>query len=210
MKKIPTLFERIYEGNKIVDIKPNVTPGMEWVLQGEGVATIKIDGACCAFIDGEFYKRYDCKEGRKPPNGFIPCCEPDKITGHWPGWIKCDRNNPADKWFWKAYDNCSMYASMGPPKVQIPPIKGDELYSDLQKIPVTLEAYGLHFNGNPYHLSEDGLIFHGQIEVEVERTFDRIKKYLSESYVEGLVFWKDGQAQCKIKRSDFGLPWGNK
>lgn len=23
----------------------------------------------------------------------------------------------------------------------------------------------------------------------------------------GLVFWKDGQPMCKIKRFDFGLPW---
>lgn len=22
------------------------------------------------------------------------------------------------------------------------------------------------------------------------------------------VFWNDGQPQCKIKRSDFGFPWG--
>lgn len=29
MKKIPTLFERVYEGHKIVDILPNITPGCE-------------------------------------------------------------------------------------------------------------------------------------------------------------------------------------
>lgn len=27
-------------------------------------------------------------------------------------------------------------------------------------------------------------------------------------FAEGIVFWKDGQPQCKIKRSDFGFPWG--
>ena len=43
--------------------------------------------------------------------------------------------------------------------------------------------------------------------VEVERTFEGIKKYLSEHRIEGLVFWKDGSPQCKIKRSDFRFEW---
>ena len=64
MKKIPTLFERIYENHKVVGITQNVTPGMEWVLKGEGVATLKVDGSCCAIIGGIFYKRYDCKHQR--------------------------------------------------------------------------------------------------------------------------------------------------
>ena len=48
MKKIPTLFERQYENHKVVGITDNVTPGLEWVLEGEGVATVKIDGSCTA------------------------------------------------------------------------------------------------------------------------------------------------------------------
>ena len=73
MKKIPTLFERKYKNHKVVEISPNVTEGMEWVLDGEGVATIKIDGSCCAIIDGVFYKRYDARKGKKAPEGAIPC-----------------------------------------------------------------------------------------------------------------------------------------
>lgn len=42
MKKIPTLFERKFENHKIVDCLPNVTPGLEWVLEGEGTATLYI------------------------------------------------------------------------------------------------------------------------------------------------------------------------
>lgn len=56
MKKIPTLFERIYENHRVVGITPNVTPGMEWVLAGEGTATVKIDGSCCAVIGGRLYR----------------------------------------------------------------------------------------------------------------------------------------------------------
>ena len=37
MKKIPTLFERVFENHKKVGILPKVTPGMEWVLEGRGI-----------------------------------------------------------------------------------------------------------------------------------------------------------------------------
>lgn len=183
MKKIPTLFERVFENHKKVSIKPNVTEGMEWVLSGEGVATVKVDGSCCAIINGEFYKRYDAKKGKKAPVGAIPCCEPDLVTGHHPHWVKVDANNPADKWFWAAYEKLN------------------------DKQDGTYEAVGEHFQGNPYNLIGDILAPHGQGIIEVERTFDGIKKYLEENYIEGIVFWKDGEPKCKIKRSDFGFEW---
>ena len=75
MKKIPTLFERVFENKRIVVITDKVYPGMEWVLEGKGIATEKIDGSCTAIIDGVFYKRYDAKKGKKPPAGAIPCCD---------------------------------------------------------------------------------------------------------------------------------------
>ena len=71
----------------------------------------------------------------------------------------------------------------------------------------TYEAVGKHFCGNPYNDDDDSLVRHGNSIVEVERTFEGIKKYLSEHEIEGLVFWKDGSPQCKIKRSDFGFEW---
>lgn len=185
MKKIPTLFERVFENHKKVGIKPNVTEGMEWVLNGEGVATVKIDGSCCAIINGEFYKRYDAKKGKKAPEGAIPCCDPDPVTGHHPHWVKCDRNNPSDRWFWAAYDNA------------------DDISDG------TYEAIGIHFQGNPYNLEWDTIVRHGAEEMVVERTFDGIKEYLKEFKIEGIVFWKDGEPKCKIKRSDFGFEWGN-
>ena len=59
MKKMPTLFHREFQDHHVISISQEVTPGLEWVLAGEGVATEKIDGACCVIIDGVFYKRYD-------------------------------------------------------------------------------------------------------------------------------------------------------
>ena len=193
MKKIPTLFERVYENHKIVDILPNVTDGMQWVLEGEGIATVKIDGSCCAIINGEFYKRYDAKKGKKPPVGAIPCCEPDEITGHHPHWVKVDKNNPADKWFVEAYYTTSMWTNQG-----------------LKLEDGTYEAVGKHFQGNPYGYENDRLVKHGKEVIEVERTFEGIKKYLEENNIEGLVFWKDGEPRCKIKRTDFGFEWNGK
>lgn len=192
MKKIPTLFEREFKDHNVIKILPKVHPGMEWVLkgEGEGVATVKYDGSCCAIIDGEYYKRYDCKKGKIPPEGFIPCCEPDTITGHWPGWVKVDEKNPADKWFVTAYEMTVMLENYG-----------------MKLSDGTYEAVGRCFQNNPYNFTSNKLIKHGKEIVEVERTFDGIKKYLSEHEIEGLVFWKDGIPQCKIKRSDFGFEW---
>ena len=187
MKKIPTLFERQFENHKVIRITPKITKGMEWVFNGEGTATVKIDGSCCAIIDGELYKRYDAKKGKKVPDGAIPCCEPDKITGHHPHWLKCNKDNPADKWFITAFENSK-------------PTKDG-----------TYEAIGVHFQGNPYHLSNDILERHGERIIEnIDRSFEGIKEFLRNNYIEGIVFWKDGEPKCKIKRSDFGFEWGNK
>ena len=190
MKKIPTLFERVFENHKIVGITDKVYPGMEWVLEGEGDATLKVDGSCCAIIKGLFYKRYDAK-GKKVPEGAIPCCEPDPVTGHFPHWVAVDPTNPADKWFWEAYTQ-TVFINCGP--------LADGTY----------EAIGKHFQGNPYGREADVLEQHGQVIFDVPRTLDGIKKYLEENYIEGIVFWKDGKPQCKIKRSDFGFEWNGK
>lgn len=183
MKKIPTLFKREFENHRVVKVLPEVTKGFEWVLNGDGIATVKYDGSCCAIIDGEFYKRFDAKKGRKIPEGAIPCCEPDSVTGHHPHWVKVT-DNSADKWYINAYNNT-------------PEIKN-----------MTYEAIGPHFNGNPYGLSDDILVPHGVDKIEVERTFEGIKEYLEEHYIEGIVFWYNDEPKCKIKRSDFGFKWG--
>ena len=193
MKKISTLFTRVFENHNIVDILPEVTEGMEWVLNGEGIATVKYDGACCAIIDGKLYKRYDAWRGRTVPQNAILCQkEPDPTTGHFPCWIPCDRDNPADKWFWEAYDmEVMMVAPLCVPNG-------------------TYEAVGKHFQGNPYRMGGDLLLRHGKEVVQVERTFDGIRDFLKENYMEGLVFWKDGKPKCKIKRTDFGFEWNGK
>lgn len=186
MKKIPTLFVRKFENHRIVEVTPEITPGCEEAFKN-GIATIKFDGACCAIINGEFYKRYDAKKGKKPPVGAIPCCEPDPVTGHHPHWVKMDPNDKSDKWFIEAYKWYE--AKCGTP--------GEGTY----------EAFGKHFNANPYNLIEDRLIAHGIMGVEVGRDFESIRRFLEEHGHEGLVFWLNGEPVCKIKRTDFGFKW---
>lgn len=192
MKKIPTLFERIYDNNgRIIGITDTVKPGFEWVLSGDGIATIKIDGSCCAIFNGIFYKRYDAKKGKIPPTGAIPCTpEPDPVTGHWPHWVKVDFESKTDKWFVIALRNTFPYGM-------------SSRWNDK-----TYEAIGKHFNDNPYNMEYDVLRIHGNEKIlDCPRTFGGIKEFLKCHHIEGIVFWKDGEPQCKIKRSDFGYKW---
>ena len=71
----------------------------------------------------------------------------------------------------------------------------------------TYEAIGPHFQGNPYELSNDILVKHGTMVVDVRRDFETISQWLNDNAIEGLVFWLDGEPVCKIKRTDFGYEW---
>ena len=68
------------------------------------------------------------------------------------------------------------------------------------------EAIGPRFRSNPYRYEKNVIEKHGLRALkEIPRSFDGIRDYLEQHNIEGIVFWKDGQPQCKIKRSDFGF-----
>lgn len=191
MKKMPTLFKRDFQNHTIINIRPELSsPELAWVLDGQGVATEKIDGACCAIIEGKYYKRYDAKRDKHgvmkaPPAGAIPCDNPDPVTGHWPHWVLVDESDPADQWFIIAKKNTPGAMTDG-----------------------TYEAIGPHFNSNHHQLAQDILVRHGSTTLDLpDRFFDGIRTYLSTHKIEGIVFWKDGIPCCKIKRKDFGYKW---
>lgn len=189
MKKIPTLFVRKFENGKPKSVTDAITAGCEEAFF-HGEAKVKIDGSCCAIINGEFYRRYDAKHGKPAPKGAIPCCEPDAITGHHPHWVKVSESNSDDKWYILSYHFTRQSGQL----------------SD-----GTYEAIGKHFQNNPYNLDYDMLVKHEDIKVvTVERTFEGVRKWLEENNQEGLVFWLNGEPVCKIKRSDFGLKWNKK
>lgn len=187
MRKIPTLFVREFDKNRIVRVLPEVTAGYEWVLRGEGEATEKVDGAACAIIGGKFWKRYDANvnKGRRIPTDGIPC-QPahDPKTGHWPFWVPV-LDSGGDKWFLAALYNSPWCKSGG-----------------------TYEAVGPHFQRNPYGLDEDFIEPHGRIKLkDCPRDFEGIREYLRAHEIEGIVFWRYGAPKCKIKRTDFGFEW---
>ena len=196
MKKLPTLFQRTFEDHRVVSIDRITAPELEWVLRGEGTATEKTDGACCALLEGIYYKRYDAKKDKHgnmklPPEGAIPCDDPDPLTGHWPHWVRVNEADPADKWFVAALQNA--------------------LLRDGTLQDGTYEAVGPHFSSNPYKLGQDTLVRHGSIVLNLPgHSFEGIRDYLRTHNIEGIVFWKDGEPRCKIKRKDFGFKWPDK
>lgn len=183
MKKIPSLFQRNYEGDRLV--RDEVVPGSEWVQAGEGVATRKYDGTCCMIKDGDIYARYDVKKGRTKPEGFIPAQEPDPITVHWPGWIKCNREDNQWKWHFEGLSN--MYYITLPDG--------------------TYELCGPKIQNNPEEFEFHILVPHVEAiqYPDAPRTFNELKEWFIGKDVEGLVWHHPDGRMVKIKKSDFGL-----
>lgn len=96
MKKIKTLFKI----DPVTHLLTNeVVEGSEWVINGEGITYEKFNGTACMIRDGKLYKRYDRKANKSAPEGWEPCeNEPDKKSGHWPGWLPVSETNPEDQW----------------------------------------------------------------------------------------------------------------
>lgn len=186
MKKIVSLFQRNYDGDRL--LRDEVVPGAEWVLAGEGVATLKVDGTCCMVRDGQLYKRYDAKKGRTPPVGWEPCEEhPNEHTGHWPGWLLVG-DEPDSKYHREAWQERRATPPDG-----------------------TYELIGPKVQSNPYALEFHILVPHGlPIVPEPPRSFDGLKEWLEMFYVEGIVWHHQDGRMCKVKRSDFGLEWPTK
>jgi len=200
MKKVISLFKRDYEGNRLV--YDEVVEGAEWVIEGEGVATEKIDGTSCMIRDGKLYKRYDAKKGKTPSATFIPAQAPDPITGHWPGWVPIG-DGPEDRWHREAIEGIKLDAVIYRQfrSLNWPP---DE--------DVTVELIGPKVQWNKYGLSTHIIRPHGDhiLWDAPYSSFDAIKKYLEDNpQYEGIVWWHiplDGRL-VKIKRKDFGLKW---
>ena len=109
-----------------------------------------------------------------------------QITDHFPHWLLCTWDDPNAKYYLEAYARQ----------------KNDNLEEG------TYELIGKHINGNPYNLDTDILEKHGKrILKDVPKNYEKIKKYLENHYIEGIVFYRGNGEMCKIKRSDFGFEW---
>lgn len=188
MIKMPCLYMREFEKGKPPVLTENVTPGCEWIIAGEGTASIKRDGTACMFHEGKLWKRYDAKRGKQPPMGAIQCSAPDPETGHWPHWIPITEQ---DKYHQAAFvwDKDSLEEG------------------------ATYELCGPMVNRNPEKLERHRLIKHGAETVMVPpgralgRLFQWLSVYLECNFVEGLVFAHPDGRFAKIRRKDFGFAW---
>lgn len=179
MKKVPTLFERDWDGDRS-RVLDQVHPGCEWVLAGEGVATRKLDGTCCMIRDGKLYKRRELRQGDKEPPLFERV-DHDEETGKTVGWVPCDIG-PEDKWHMTAFAS--------------EPGLPDGTY----------ELIGPKVQGNPEGWAGHQLVLHGSImEDDVPRTFDGLREWLAGQDIEGIVFHHPDGRMAKIKLRDFGL-----
>lgn len=200
MKKITTLYNVSYENNKRGKITQEINHGNEWVFEQGTIPTRKFDGTTAAIFNGVLHKRYDVnptKEAfknhvsgekwlptnfKEVPFNSISCQEPDLITGHWPHWVKCDENNPSDRYFIEAFD------------ISLP----DGTY----------ELCGEKVGVNAEKIQGHKLIKHGieVLDIKEPFTFESLKEYLCDvnNDIEGIVFHSEcGTKMCKIKKSDF-------
>lgn len=178
MQKIISLFQRNYDGDRLV--RDEVVPGAEWVLAGEGVATRKWDGTSCLVRGGRLYKRYDAKAGRTPPPEFEEAQQPDPKTGHWPGWVPV-REGKEDQWHREAWERAT----------------GED---------GTYELIGPKVQGNPEQFPHHILVRHGLgVLADAPRNYDDLRSYLAEANIEGIVWHHPDGRMVKIKAKDFGI-----
>lgn len=104
MQKIPTMFVRdeSVPGHPVTAI---CKPECRWVLDGEGMATIKLDGTNVMVSGDKLYKRQKPKDRDYDDAAYVPC----------------DRANPSDRWAFEAFDagyqGDGIYELVGP-KIQ--------------------------------------------------------------------------------------------
>jgi hypothetical protein len=200
MKKIPTVFVRDEQQRNLVTRV--VTPGCEWVLRGEGVATWKWNGTACLVREGQLYARFDAHRD-PPPVGFLPAAERDEAGGHWLGWVpvlehsKYKYHRAAFESYRTAFEKYGTfpgglqdgtYELCGP---KVPPARGDIV--------------------NPHGFADHRLLPHGDLRIaelnEGPRSYEQLRDFFAAqtTYLEGVVFWRDEGPGAKIKASDFGL-----
>lgn len=188
MRKIPTVFVRDPENLKTV--LPEVTPGCEWVLAGEGTPTRKYDGTCCMFDGTTWWARREVKDGGRWPAEFQEEAR-DAATGKTVGWQPM-RFSSFAKFHAEAVANHVMDYGEGP-------------------APGTYELCGPKVNGNPERLEDHRVIAHAwaeQIETvyltpDFEALRDLVVSLKANVGAEGVVWHHPDGRMAKLKARDF-------
>lgn len=183
MEKIPTLFKRGSDFNVIDEI----TEGCEWVLDGDGTATEKLDGTNIRLTTrkGTIVR----VEKRRNPT------KEQKKLGIIDGWyVDASADAKEDRWIFEAIANTNTAS-----------------WHDNEH---PCEAIGPKIQGNPLGLNEHICVpFNLDIPVydQAPRHFDSIRdfvinlesKFAPENAAEGIVFHHPDGRRAKIKARDF-------
>jgi hypothetical protein len=191
MKKIPTLFRR--DPDNMARVLPELNPGCEWVLHGEGTPTRKYDGTCVLITaeDGDIraYGRREVKPGKPTPDGFIEV-DHDPVTGKRVGWVRASLGDKANRWL-------------------------AEALGDLPFTPGTYELCGPRINGNPEGFDHHVLIPHGRDQIPFAplphnpaAAHTQLELELRAIPIEGIVWHHPDGRMAKLKRRDYGISRG--
>lgn len=192
MKKIPTIFVRdMANRGKITEAWH---PDCLWVRDGEGTATIKLDGTCCLVEQGRLYKRREIKAGQPEPAGFTHVGT-DAETGKSVGWVPVI-DAPEDRWHREAF---AAVKPDGTYELIGPKIQG---FKEREVIARLLPDIDL----NQHHLIRHGIF---PILDPLDRTAAGIRAYLSTpgAQIEGIVWHHPDGRMAKIKKRDWGITW---
>lgn len=185
MKKIPSLYTRNPDDMRYV--LRDVHPRCQWVIDGEGTATVKWDGTCVLLDEkGGWWARHQVRPGKKVPDIYIPL-ETDPVTGKTQGWIPADQSNYV-KWLAEALSGTINRAELPPG---------------------TYELIGPKIGSNPHGLTQHWLRAHGVMRLkDVPTGYDELADYLHAvndrgDYLEGVVWHHPDGRMAKIKTRDF-------
>lgn len=182
MNKIPTLFVR--DPNNMTHVLPEVHPDCQWVIDGEGVATIKYDGTC-VMNDGErWWARREVKPTKKAPVGFVEV-QFDYVTMKRVGWEPIEQSAFAKFHAEALAETQTVISQKGFPAG-------------------TYELVGPKINGNPERIDGHELWAHAAAAVlDAPRSFDALSEWLSKFDGEGIVWHHPDGRMAKLKRRDF-------
>jgi len=179
MKKIPTVFQRDPENR--AHVLPEVNPGCEWVLAGEGVATIKYDGTCTMFDGERWWARREVKPGNTPPPEWQEV-DADEVTGKRVGWEPIEQSSYA-----------KVFTTVDKPVDAAP---GE-----------TFELVGPKVNGNPHGFPDHRLVRHGaDVATDLPGDYDGLRSWLAavvDGSTEGIVWHHPDGRRAKLKVRDF-------
>jgi hypothetical protein len=186
MHKIPTLYVR--DPDNMRHVLRDVTPGCEWVLDGEGEPTRKWDGTCVMLDEGgAWWARREVKPGREIPAGYR-IVQRDEVTEKLVGWEPMTQTS-----FAKIH--AEAVANTGTVK------------------PGTYELLGPKINRNPDGFDAHLLMPHGWAPLSVRqdyatapRDFDGLRDWLHARPYEGIVWHHPDGRRAKLKGRDFPRP----